>query len=336
MTEINPNIDILESEDVAYLIDCVRRCYGDSYPNPLMYEADRLKEVINSKLMHSIIAKHSDGHIIGHCALTFNGQHNTSPEAGKMIVDPDYRGHHIAETMAKKRIEVAKDLNLVGFWTECVTNHPYSQHEMITFGAKETGLLLGVAPPTIVMQGLDNFEDTRMSLLTMYLPLQETRQTIYIPQIHLEFVASLTDTLHLNREVVISEKVGVGKTEFVIEDNSSVQTANILIHHIGEDFMPAMNQALESLTSSQPASIYLDLPVNQEAAAVAHLQLESMGFFWGCWIPNYSIQGDILRLQKINQGINSDEIHCARTEGENIKQYVLSEWERVNPSHPGI
>lgn len=336
MTEINPDIDLLAPEDVVYLIECVRRCYGDSYPNPLMYQADRLKEVINSKLMHSIIAKHSDGHIIGHCALTFNGQHNTSPEAGKMIVDPDYRGHHIAESMAKKRIEVARDLNLVGFWTECVTNHSYSQHEMIAFGAKETGLLLGVAPPTIVMQGLDNFADTRMSLLTMYLPLKETQQTIYIPEIHLEFVASLTDTLHLNREFISSKKIGTGKTEIVIEDNHSVQTANILIHHIGDDFILAINKTLKSLESLKPASIYLDLPINQEAAAIAHLHLEGMGFFWGSWIPNYSIQGDILRLQKINQGINSDEIHCARAEGESIKQYVLSEWKRVSPNHAEI
>jgi sorbitol-specific phosphotransferase system component IIA len=52
--------------------------------------------------MYSIVAKLENNQIIGHCALTFDGAQNASPEAGKMMVDPDYRGHHIAELIAKK------------------------------------------------------------------------------------------------------------------------------------------------------------------------------------------------------------------------------------------
>lgn len=54
-----------------------------------------------------------------------------------------------------------------------------------------------------------------------------------------------------------------------------------------------------------------------------------MGFFWGAWIPSYSVKGDILRLQKLNQAVNFNEISAARPEGETIKKYVESEWLRV-------
>lgn len=45
-----------------------------------------------------------------------------------------------------------------------------------------------------------------------------------------------------------------------------------------------------------------------------------MGFFWGAWIPSYSVKGDILRLQKLNQAVNFNEISAARPEGETIKK----------------
>ena len=54
-----------------------------------------------------------------------------------------------------------------------------------------------------------------------------------------------------------------------------------------------------------------------------------MGFFWDAWIPSYSVKGDILRLQKLNQALNFNEISAARPEGKTIKKYVGSEWLRV-------
>jgi len=100
---ISPEISALALEDIPHLIDCVRRCYGDSYINPIMYDATQLEDAIVTKKIHSVVAKLENNQIIGHCALTFDGTQNASPEAGKMMVDPDYRGHHIAELIAKKR-----------------------------------------------------------------------------------------------------------------------------------------------------------------------------------------------------------------------------------------
>jgi hypothetical protein len=76
--------------------------------------------------------------------------------------------------------------------------------------------------------------------------------------------------------------------------------------------------------------VYIDLPIEQEAAANAYTQLESIGFFWGAWIPNFTLKGDILRLQKVFQEANLDEIICAREQGEEVKRYVISEWEKVS------
>ncbi|WP_353201078.1 GNAT family N-acetyltransferase [Polynucleobacter sp.] len=327
--DITPEIRRLKIEDIPQLIECIRRCYGDSYPFHDMYDPVALQKIIVDKMMHSVVAQHPDGHLIGHCALTFDSTHNTTPEAGKMVVDPDYRGHHIAESMAKMRIDIAKELDLVGFWTDCVTNHPYSQHEMIAFGAQETGMLLG-ASPSREMAGLQNFTDTRMSFLSCYLPLKEQINTIYLPQHHLNFVGDLAQKINVKRTIMQSNVMGSGQSEFNISVNTETQTANIKVLHIGEDFSARISAELAKLESLNLAFIMLNLPISQEGAALAFSQLEDMGFFWGAWLPNYSAHGDVLRLQKLHESVNVDEIICARPQGENIKQYVISEWNRVS------
>ncbi len=328
--DASPIIERLKIEDLPQLIDCVRRCYGESYPNTVMYNIKQLESIIKSNLMHSVVAKLDTGKIIGHCSLTFDGTHNISPEAGKMMVDPDFRGHHIAEMMAQKRLEIAGSLALPGFWTECVTNHPYSQFEMIAFNAKETGLFLGNMPASISMKGLENHPETRMTLMAFYLPLNDRPHTVYIPNQHAEHARALADDLGLQRIIANPTSTAIGKTTFHTVINSSIQTSNIAIDQIGGDLIPAIKLELKKLELLNLASIYLDIPIEQEAAAWAYLELESIGFFWGSWMPNFSTKGDSLRLQKIYQGINADTIVCARTQGNAIKNYVISEWERVS------
>jgi N-acetylglutamate synthase-like GNAT family acetyltransferase len=328
--DITPEIRPLKIEDIPQLIDCIKRCYGDSYPFHEMYDPVALQKIVEDKLMYSVVAEHPDGHLIGHCALTFDSIHNTSPEAGKMVVDPDFRGHHIAESMAKMRIEIAKQLDLVGFWTDCVTNHPYSQDEMIAFGAQETGMLLGAAPSR-EMTGLNNFTDTRMSFLSCYLSLKEHSNTIYLPKIHIDFVGDLAKRVNVKRVISESKTLGSGKSEYSVSVNPATQMANIKVQHIGEDFSSAISTELTKLESQSLVFTMLNLPISQEAAAIAFTQLEEMGFFWGAWLPSYSAQGDFLRLQKLHESVNVDEIICARTQGEDIKKYIVSEWRRVSP-----
>ena len=329
-TNVTPKIAPLELDDIPHLIDCVRRCYGDSYDNPMMYDVEQLKDVINKKQMYSVVAKLEDGRVIGHCALSFDGIENTAPEAGKMIVDPDFRGHHIAELMAKKRIEIAQSLNLPGFWTECVTNHPYSQHEMIAFNAKETGLFISNTPASFSMQGLQNFSDTRMSLLTFYLVLKDLPHAIFLPSKHIEHIQALAQELNLTRTVTDSNMTGNGSTTFTTSITAADQIATISINNIGNDLLEAISAELKTPNLSGLAAVYIDLPIEQEAAANAYTQLESIGFFWGAWIPSFTPKGDILRLQKVFQKANLDEIICAREQGEEVKRYVISEWEKVS------
>ena len=320
----------LQTQEIPSLIECVRRCYGDSYPFSALYDIDKLSSLLEDKLMYSVIAKLSNGEVVGHCALTYDGAQNTVPELGKMLVDPIYRGHGIAEKMTKECLEIAKAANMPGIWAECVTNHPHSQHELIVFNAKETGLFIGDLPPTLAMKGLMNFADTRMSLITYYLPLVDHPHDIFLPLKHQNHVRELAQGLNLKRTIIHSEKMAQGKTILEVVVNSSIQTANITIQKIGADLNTIVADELKSMQTLKLASVYIDLPIEQAAASNAYLELEALGFFWGAWLPNYTQNRDMLRLQMVYQDINIEKIICAREQGENVKKYVISEWQRVS------
>ena len=151
-----------------------------------------------------------------------------------------------------------------------------------------------------------------------------------MPAQHVDHAKVLVKDLNLQRNIVSTNIAATGQTTFHSVINSSIQTANIAIDRIGGDLVNAVKDELAKLEALNLASIYLDIPIEQETAAEAYLELESIGFFWGSWMPNFSIKGDSLRLQKIYQPVNVDTIICAREQGYNIKNYVLSEWQRVS------
>lgn len=106
--------------------------------------------------------------------------------------------------------------------------------------------------------------------------------------------------------------------------------ANIHVQHIGQDFIHSIHAELEKLEPLNLPFTLLNLPISQEAASLALSELEKIGFFWGAWLPNHSQHGDVLRLQKLHTSVNVDEIICAREQGEEVKKFVISEWERVS------
>ena len=157
----------IRHEDIVGLIRCIYRCYGYTYLDPAMYEARHVRRLIDTGRMHSVVAV-VDGEVVGHCALVFERPGDRVPEAGRMIVDPRYRGHHLAERMAEFRNEVAKKIGTPGTYANCVTNHVGSQVTAFRRGAVEVGLLLGEVNDGVSMTGLAMTTKGRKSLLSLY------------------------------------------------------------------------------------------------------------------------------------------------------------------------
>ncbi len=322
-----------EPSDAKAIIEALIRCYGDSYPNLQMYQVDEVKNLIQSQLMHSVIAMSPQGAVAGHCALSYEHPLDQVPEAGKLFVDPEYRGKHLSDMLAKERKKHAKSIGLQGFWAACVTNHPYSQLEMIALGGAETGLLMNGQPKSVHMDGLQNVDDARHSLIPCYVNLQDQGNFLaHIPPHHASFFEDLLRHTGIKRKRInqIAKDKFADLSTVSMHHSPEGKPSFIKVREIGRDFLRRIEVFMEALKSENHPVVYIDIPLGDPMASQATIDLESLGFFWGAWLPNYDQNGDVLRLQcLLDPSVNETSIVCARKESEFIRDYVLSEWRRT-------
>lgn len=324
----------LRDEDVPGVVRCVYRCYGYSYLDPDMYRPSTIRARVRAGRLRSVVAVEPGGDVVGHCALTFGRTGDPVPEAGKLVVDPRYRGHHLAERLAEVRLGVARELQLPGIWAECVTNHPYSQREFAAFGGVETGLLMGVTPAAVTMEGLPNDGGGRHSLMAMWAAVDGTPPSrVNLPRRHEPLIAAMS--IRSGQERTFDTTV-VAPTCPHTKMSASVDVVAgdgwIRIEEVGTDLLARVAHELDAMSVDDLASVQLDVPLSDPGAAWAIEGLESLGVFFGAWFPGYlgAEHGDVLRLQRVADRPLALDVHCAGPDGESVRDAVMNEWHRVH------
>lgn len=330
--QVEIDVRLMTPADADGLVQCVFRCYGYTYPNKSMYQATAIRRQLESGSMISVVAIAPSGEVVGHVACTFDRPGDVIPEAGKMIVDPRYRGHHLAERLSLKRNEIATELAIPGTWSETVTNHPASQRLAIERGAAEVGLLIGISPRTMAMTGLPNQESVRHSLLAVFTPTGPLPAATLSVRGHAAgHLETLVGRLGLQREIH-TESVQPSRARSRIHSSASAVAGGleIRVHGIGRDIAEQVADVLEEYLAMAPATVHLHLPATDPAAAWAAAELERLGFVWCAWIPAFLPSGDSIRLQRVSDHpVGLEEIVCARAEGEEVRDFVIGEWMRV-------
>lgn len=320
----------MTATDADQLVALVRKCYGDGYPNKILYNPQEIAAALSNGLMRSVVSLNGAGELIGHCALSFSDQSAPVPEAGKMVVDPDCRGQHLSNRLAEHRKEIAVEHDLLGYWSECVTNHPFSQHEIIDSGGMETGAFIAKDAPTWHMAGVNNVTDVRLSLMTYFIRLKDVpERAIYLPARYATFTEQLAEGLEISRHIVQKADAVAMSTAYSYSVNSGNQFAQIVVSTLGTDVGEVVAGLVGRLEQEGIQVFHLDIPLNTSNALLAISELEALGFFWAAWMPEFSESGDVLRLQKTDAPVNPAEIVCAREHGEIIKKHILDERQRV-------
>ena len=324
----------MEQGDAVELVRCVYRCYGYSYIDPLLYDPRGLQRALANGEMLSIVAAAPDGTIAGHSAVWPDEPGDAVPEAGRLVVDPRYRGRGLAGRMAELRLDQAREKGYFGVWAEAVTNHVASQREVVAFGGAEVGVLIGAAVPT-TMAGFEPAAGEgpakRRSLLAMYTPLRPHHVQIHVPEHHAELVAELAGRLGIDRTQSPGGEAAAGSESDVASTAHTFSSlGEIRVGTIGADLIDQVAAALDSLEGFDLAAIQLDLPLSDPAATGAACSLERLGFSYAAWMPAFNEGRDVLRLQRIgSRPVDTETIECARPEGEQVRDYVLADWHRV-------
>ena len=317
----------MESSDALGLVRCVYRCYGYSYKDSLLYEPRHIAAALRDGRMLSVVAVTPDGTVVGHCALFVERKGDPVPESGRLVVDPRYRGHHLAERLATVRRELAEAEGLPGIWAEAVTNHPSSQREVIKLGGVEVGLLIGGSPAAVRMAGFANQNEGRRSLIVTYTPLASQPRRIHVSDRHADIVAELAGRLGLEREIDTSGGSGEGRARISTKVTPQTGVAHIRVTHVGPDLASKVADELEGLDAFDLGAVHLDVPLSEPGAIEA---LEPLDFAFAAWIPDFTSEGDVIRLQRVGgHPVDVEHVVCARPEGEAVRDYVIEEWHRV-------
>ena len=325
--EIRP----MDAGEARELVRCVYRCYGYSYLDPTLYEPRAIAHTIRSGQMYSVVAACPDGSIVGHSALFTEEPGDAVPEAGRLVVDPRFRGHGLAGKLAERRRRHAEDSGLPGFWAECVTNHVASQREVLAGGGAEVGLLIGVDPPTMAMAGLGSDAQGRPALIPCFTALNAPAAAVHAPPRHRDLLAAMAERLGIERELRAGEAAREGaETALSKSAVNSLGNAHIRVASIGADIARHIEEAVESYDAFEIGAFHVDLPLADPGAPAAAERLERLGFSFAAWMPCFDAGADALRLQRIgSHPVDTEHIVCARPEGEAVRDYVLEDWHRV-------
>jgi len=324
------DVRAMEPADAVGLARCIYRCFGYTYKDHTLYEPRHIAHALHSGYMRSVVAVTADGEVVGHSALFVQRQGDPVPEAGKLVVDPRYRGHHLAERMAAARLDSGRAEGLVGFWAQAVTNHAASQKEIIHIGGAEVGLLIGASPATVVMAQLDNVNEGRRTLLAMYTPLRRTAATIHPSVVHATIIGELQGSLGLDRTIDVTDASPSGPTKVRVIVVPDTGIAHIRVERIGADTLLRVAHELEGLDAFDLGVIHLDLPLADPAAGTVANALERLGFCFAAWLPHFAADSDVLRLQRVgSHPVDVEHVVCARPEGERVRDYVVNDWHRV-------
>ncbi|MCF7793711.1 MAG: ATP-binding protein [Candidatus Cloacimonetes bacterium] len=321
------NIRIMKPEDADKMARCIYRSYGYTYGWEFIYYPEKVKELLKSGYLTSCIYTNSEEEIIGHFAMIRPSPKDLVGETGMAVTDPRYRGRGLFKKMKLFMAEHARKTGVHGFYSEAVAVHPYSQKGNLSLGARETGVLLGLSPPTMKFKNIEKKDKTKRTpaMFFYYKILDGPVHDSYLPFHHKAIIKKIYEIGKLKRneiekfegELKLAEKTQIDVT---VKPERGFAFMNII--KFGEDFLELVKFRLRELCFRHMNCIYIDLPLSNPASQQFCASLEMLGFFFAGIIPEKQ-NGDVLRLQFLNNvEVDPNEIITASEFGEELAAYV--------------
>lgn len=303
----------LTEERVDALVACVRRCYGESYPEADFYDPAALRELLRSERLVSKLAVVGDGRVVGHLGTRFERTKDVTAHLLGGFVDPDYRNQGILIQLGAAAHARYRELGLVGTWMFATTAHGRSQRMLERANSTATGVLLGHIPADIDYRGIEPERDSRrvgaIAFYQSFGPAPAVR--VFVPPRYAELVRSIYRDADLPRDV----RSGSGhytSLHGVVRYDAKRQVAvfrfgQLANGELGDAGTAQPLAALLDRASQCHAEVsYADVPLANEGAPGLIAELWARGFGFGALLPA-SERSETLRLQRVSSSRVSPE-----------------------------
>jgi anti-sigma regulatory factor (Ser/Thr protein kinase) len=326
ISENDITVRLMRPDETVSLARCAYRCYGYTYATDNFYFPERVREMVESGVMISVVAINPEGDIIGHLAVVKDTPEALIGESGQAIVDPRYRGNGFHKQMGFLLASINKEAGMIGTFGEAVTVHPYSQKSALTRGYSEMGILLGYVPTTMYFKKIQEEKALkRRPVLLMYKRLNdEPIRDVYLPVHHAGMLRHIYENSKLRRNIVAGKSVDLPERSRVnVKVQPEINWAFLRVVEYGQDLVELVKFRVRELCLRRVDCIYLELPLSHPAVQYYCAPMEMLGFFFGGVMPELQ-DGDVLRLQYFNNAdLELEDVHLASDFGKELFQYVL-------------
>ncbi len=324
--------------DALEVARCFYRTYRLSGPlaDEVIYHPERCAEQVRAGLHLAVVAVAPGGRIVGHNAVTREAPDDPLGVAGFLVVDPEFRGHGIAERVTELTFARARAVGLRGMLAMAVTVHTASQKTSLKNGAVETGVLLAAQESRVTMRGIPEKEQhTRHAMLACYFPfMPDVRRESFPPPAYREIVAQISASCGLDRAIPDQPR-RVSMTEVAERSGLDVRVmrgarfARIRVGSFGRDFVSEIFHLMDDLHRHHIDVLRLELPLADPLTAVFGSAAEELGFSFGAIFP-CTTAGDLLCLQSLDRiEVDPTLIQVASEHGRAVLAAVLESRERV-------
>lgn len=321
----------MTTDDVVGVARLFYRCYGYSAAYaPVVYQPDRLRELIEDGLHIATVAVAPDGTIVGHVATHVRTAEAKVGEVGLYAVDPRYRKLGVGMKLSLGHAARLFEGGFNGQFARAVTVHNRSQKAALMAGGKEMGVTLAAQPGDLQFRGFDADDQYRKAVVTFYTSFGGTpERTVYVPQTYADIVTRIYEHANLPRTVVSGfEREPQIEAEFSVFNvrlGSETGLSVLEVQTFGRDFLESLQAQVRQLRLNRFGLIVVAFPLGDPLTAHFAAGLHELGLSFSAILPEYD-NGDVLWLQSLNNvDFLPDQVRVASEFGEFLRDFVVDD-----------
>jgi anti-sigma regulatory factor (Ser/Thr protein kinase) len=319
----------MRPDEAVQVSQLMYRAYGNTYFNPDVYYPQRVAAHDANGTVVSFVAATRDGYVAGHSALELN-QPGPVAESGQAVVDPAHRGRGLLGRMKAALLEEAVRRDLAGWYADAVAVHTLTQKSNADHGGCPSCADLGISPKTEQFRGLAAVQPQRVSCLLYFHWLKGSApRRLYVPARHRQIVAEIYAMLEC--PVSFGEPASpAGHGTLALRIDPGAATAFARAEKLGIDTVQSVRHAKrEAVERSLCQAVFVELPVEDPAAACVVEGLEKYGFAFAGVAPHFSARGDLLRMIYLVEPLAREPVKTYDAPAGRLVDYALAEQARV-------
>ena len=301
------------------------RTYGPTYQHDEYYQPERLAAMIEHGTQVSFVTVLDDGEVVGHSAVLLDEPGAVVVEAGRAMVDPRFRGHHLMRMPRTLRERWFAEHGVLAMSGAAVTAHTRSQRD-----GPITSVLLAFLPP-IEFEGIDGTATPlREAVLGGFIPMAPIPpQTVHLPERDATIIADLFARNDLDRQVRPATELGgpaAARSTIDCSVHGDLGHAVLTVRAIGTDLPAALRSRLEAVAAAAIAVTYADLRLDDPAVSWAADVLADAGAIFAGIDPLAAGGVDTVRYQFLGDTpVDASAIHVKADVARELVDEVLAQ-----------